>query len=186
MGFPRQEYWSGLPCPPPGDVPDPGFDSASSALAGGFFTIWATREAQAPGEWGGIQPCSCWVLPFIVPRVLWLPPHECRIPDVELAHEGHVAATCNLWAEQGMEEGFGKFLWIEFGVRLFILVTTKTLLEFRGWKGKGHETRGVGTESRSEMTHHYFPHLHCPDKALEEKHSWEMNYMLVFFFLIEV
>ena len=24
MGFPRQEYWSGLPCPPPGDLPDPG------------------------------------------------------------------------------------------------------------------------------------------------------------------
>ena len=24
MGFPRQEYWSGLPCPPPGDLPNPG------------------------------------------------------------------------------------------------------------------------------------------------------------------
>jgi len=24
MGFSRQEYWSGLPCPPPGDLPDPG------------------------------------------------------------------------------------------------------------------------------------------------------------------
>ena len=39
MGFSRQEYWSGLPCPPPGDLPDPGIESASSALAGGFFTI---------------------------------------------------------------------------------------------------------------------------------------------------
>ena len=26
MGFSRQEYWSGLPCPPPGDLPDPGID----------------------------------------------------------------------------------------------------------------------------------------------------------------
>ena len=26
MGFPRQEYWSGLPCPPPGDLPDPGIE----------------------------------------------------------------------------------------------------------------------------------------------------------------
>ena len=29
MGFPRQEYWSGLPCPPPGDLPDPGIEPAS-------------------------------------------------------------------------------------------------------------------------------------------------------------
>jgi len=26
MGFSRQEYWSGLPCPPPGDLPDPGIE----------------------------------------------------------------------------------------------------------------------------------------------------------------
>ena len=40
MGFFRQEYWSGLPCPPPGDLPDPGIKPASltsPALAGGFF-----------------------------------------------------------------------------------------------------------------------------------------------------
>ena len=29
MGFSRQEYWRGLPCPPPGDLPDPGITSAS-------------------------------------------------------------------------------------------------------------------------------------------------------------
>ena len=41
MGFPRQEYWSGLPFPPPGDLPDPGraaVSPVSLALAGGFFT----------------------------------------------------------------------------------------------------------------------------------------------------
>ena len=38
MGFPRQEYWSGLPFPSPGDLPDPGIDPVSPALAGGFFT----------------------------------------------------------------------------------------------------------------------------------------------------
>ena len=31
MGFPRQEYWSGLPCPPPGDLPDTGTEPASPA-----------------------------------------------------------------------------------------------------------------------------------------------------------
>ena len=37
MGFPRQEYWSGWPFPPPGDLPDPGNELISPALAGGFF-----------------------------------------------------------------------------------------------------------------------------------------------------
>ena len=41
MGFSRQEYWNGLPFPPPGDLPDPGIEPASlvsPALVGGFFT----------------------------------------------------------------------------------------------------------------------------------------------------
>ena len=38
MGFPRQEYWSRLPFPSPGDLPNPVIELASSALAGGFFT----------------------------------------------------------------------------------------------------------------------------------------------------
>ena len=38
MGFPRQEYWSRLPFPSPGDLPDPGIKLLSPALAGEFFT----------------------------------------------------------------------------------------------------------------------------------------------------
>ena len=40
LEFSRQEYWSELPCPPPGDLPDPGIEPASAAapeLAGRFF-----------------------------------------------------------------------------------------------------------------------------------------------------
>ena len=42
VGFPRQEYWSGLPFPPPGDLPNPGIEPespVSPALAGRFFTL---------------------------------------------------------------------------------------------------------------------------------------------------
>ena len=39
MGFSSQEYWSGLPFPSPGDLSDTGVK-----LAGGFFTVWVTRE----------------------------------------------------------------------------------------------------------------------------------------------
>ena len=38
MGFLRQEYWIGLPFPSPGDLPDPGMEPESPALAGGFFS----------------------------------------------------------------------------------------------------------------------------------------------------
>ena len=38
MEFPRQEYWSGLPFPPPGGLPDPGTKPVSPALAGGIST----------------------------------------------------------------------------------------------------------------------------------------------------
>ena len=45
MGFSRQEYWNGLPFPSPGNLPDPGIESTSPALAAGiFFYHWATWE----------------------------------------------------------------------------------------------------------------------------------------------
>ena len=44
MGFPRQEYWSELPFPSPGDLPDPGIKPMFPELAGEFFT------AEPPGK----------------------------------------------------------------------------------------------------------------------------------------
>ena len=37
-GFPEHKYWSGLPCPPPGDLSDPRIKPSSPVLAGGFLT----------------------------------------------------------------------------------------------------------------------------------------------------
>ena len=45
MGFSGQEYWSWLPCPPPGDLPDPGIKPGSPAMVGGFFTTSIMWEA---------------------------------------------------------------------------------------------------------------------------------------------
>ena len=44
MGFPWQTYWSGLSLPAPGDLPDPGIESASPVLAGRFFTAEPPRK----------------------------------------------------------------------------------------------------------------------------------------------
>ena len=44
IGFSGQEYWDGLPCPPPGDLSDPEMEPKSPALASGFFT------SESPGN----------------------------------------------------------------------------------------------------------------------------------------
>ena len=44
MGFPRQEYWNGLPFPPSGDLTDPGMELSSPALAGGFLSTLPTGK----------------------------------------------------------------------------------------------------------------------------------------------
>ena len=55
MGFPRQEYWSGLPFPPAEDLPDPGIEltsPASPVLLGGFFTTKPPEKPRIMGRIG--------------------------------------------------------------------------------------------------------------------------------------
>ena len=65
--FPRPAYWSGLPFPSPGDLPDPGMEPASPALAGEFFTT------EPPGKPSSkiSKTISLWKLEHIFPRILW-------------------------------------------------------------------------------------------------------------------
>ena len=70
MGLSRQEYWSGLPCPLPGDLPDSGVKFASPKslmspeLAGGFFTTSASWEAliAACSIIFSVVTCGIWFL----------------------------------------------------------------------------------------------------------------------------
>ena len=59
MGFPRQEYWSRLPFPSPGDFPDSGIKPISLALAGGFFTTETPAAAAAAAAAAAKSPQSC-------------------------------------------------------------------------------------------------------------------------------
>ena len=54
-GILQQEYWSGLPCPPPGDPPDPGIQPQCPALAGGFFTTEPPGKQYTTTN-GGLRP----------------------------------------------------------------------------------------------------------------------------------
>ena len=87
MGFSRQEYWSGLPCPPPGIFPDPGIKPVSlmsPALAGRFFTTRPSgkpkKEAKCSEHRGRLPPrkmqASLWKGPEMLsaaPGLLGLP-----------------------------------------------------------------------------------------------------------------
>ena len=50
-GFSRQEYWSGLPCPPPGNLPKPGIESRSPALQADSLP---SEPPGKPPEWGWV------------------------------------------------------------------------------------------------------------------------------------
>ena len=69
MGFFRQVYWSGLPFPSPGDLPDPGIEHVSSAWQMGSLPLnhqgnpWNTRDVQKLRKWSEIlvvSPPHCW------------------------------------------------------------------------------------------------------------------------------
>ena len=55
MGFPRQEYWSGLPFPPPSDLPNPRIKPPSPALVGGFLPTEPPEKPVIRAE-GGVWP----------------------------------------------------------------------------------------------------------------------------------
>ena len=59
MGFSRQEYWSGLPCSPQGDLPEPGIELLSvmsSALAGRFYFLFYFLPLSHLGSPTGYTP----------------------------------------------------------------------------------------------------------------------------------
>ena len=57
MGFPKQEYWSGLPFPSPGDLPDPGIEPRSPTLH------TDSLPSEPPGKpWLGVEPGYCLVV----------------------------------------------------------------------------------------------------------------------------
>ena len=71
MGFSRQEYWSGLPCPLPGDLPNPRIKHAfltSSALAAGFFTTSTTWEAVQFSSVQSLSRVRLFATPWIAAR----------------------------------------------------------------------------------------------------------------------
>ena len=85
MGFSRQEYQSGLPCPPPGDLLDPGMEPTSltsPALSRGFFTTRSTWEALS---------------------LLWLPYKRSQTEQLK-----HQKCILPVWSLEVQDQGVGR------------------------------------------------------------------------------
>ena len=66
MGFPREEFWSGLPCTPPGNLPDPGIKPgsfASPSLRSGSLprSHWEFKRFEKCARAGDDETCGCLV-----------------------------------------------------------------------------------------------------------------------------
>ena len=80
MGFSRQEYWSELPCPPSGDLPDPGSEPTSlksPALAGRFFTTSASWKHQ---KYHGRAELGHELITQSLPSKPWVPTQSLLLP----------------------------------------------------------------------------------------------------------
>ena len=116
VGFSRQEYWSGLPCPPPGDLPNPGTETMSlmsAALAG--TSSWPLVPPGKPLLCLG--HCTChrkWVCgqglrsSFIKGSVMFLgrDPRSCPLINVTLTQPSSLQTTCSWrWSSRGRGDG---------------------------------------------------------------------------------
>ena len=118
MGFSRQEYWSGLPCPPPGDLPDPGIELESlmsPALAGGFVsTSDMLQETILSSRNQCNQSSACDSFTW---RMIWLKSED------TVQRTGKIFLSEGVWLRQTLAlKGKGLFSCQSFPV-LFVLVS---------------------------------------------------------------
>ena len=104
IGFPRQGYWSGLPFPSPGHLPDSGIKPASPAVAGGFFYHWATWKARVFCACSQLRESLC---PFKC-FSLWLPSTLSGLPLVAQLVKNPPAMQETWVRSLGWEDPLGK------------------------------------------------------------------------------
>ena len=130
MGFSRQEYWSGLPWPPPGDLTHPGIEPmplASPASAGGFFTTsttWETSKSHSTLLLSSLHLLSTYYIPGALDmedtrmNINTLHERGIIIPTNVSSHLGPVLWRSGVWTFGGCHDryliwsrGQGKPLW---------------------------------------------------------------------------
>ena len=82
MGFSRQKYWSGLPCSPPGDLPDPGFEPAS-LMSNLHWQEMATHSVPLPGKSHGQR------------SLVGYNPWDCK--ELDMTEQLHFTTSTIIW-----------------------------------------------------------------------------------------
>ena len=87
MEVSRQEHWSGLPLPSPGDLPDPRIKFGSSCTAGTFFTVWTTWEDHGQCPWDTFLKVG-WSVSSVAQSCPTLcDPMDCSTPSFPVHHQ---------------------------------------------------------------------------------------------------
>ena len=115
VGFSRQERWSGLPCPPLGDLPDPGTEPASSARAARFFST------EPPGRPDAL-PIGTWIKGAPrnnSPRAVWHHLAASPVNTMKQTNEGFSFWSLRLLREKSLTraqplENFSRFVQFKF------------------------------------------------------------------------
>ena len=98
-GFSRQEHWSGLPFPSPGDLPDPGIEPMSPGIVDRRFTVWATRRRHM-GVYNNLPTyCRFNISDHIVKELVYLGLYclcECNIPNIYIPSWIRIKIICAL------------------------------------------------------------------------------------------
>ena len=141
-GFPRQEYWSGLPFPSPGDLPDPGIKSMSPALQANSLPLSHQR--------------SSWCADH---NKLWKILKEMEIPDhlTCLLRNPYVGQEATVRTEHGTTDWFkiGKGIWQ--GCMLYLKSVQSTSCWMPGWMTYKLEWRLRGEITASQIFRWYHP-----------------------------
>ena len=136
MGFSRQEPWSGLPYPPPGDLPHPGVEPVSlisPTLAGRFFTALAIWKAPVWGDHKGIIPPFCFVLQLWTGFEIFIETQNARWPwDSGEAGFPHV---CGGFSSNSSWDSLFEGFFLLFPLPLIWLMSSKAFssLDLKSW-----------------------------------------------------
>ena len=164
-GFSRQEYWSGLPFPSPGDLPDPRDRRQVSHIADRCFTLWATREASNSHRllWNVRPPSPYCTTHHLHPRMrereaAW----DATIQD---DMKPHLSWATDCHSGKGEENSFSVTL--DLGTLCILdgrLKYWKVVQAFHRWIGGGMATisplespnHGILSYERGEQTESFF------------------------------
>ena len=129
MGFSRQEYWSGLPCPPPGDLPNPGIEPMSlmpPALSGRFL-LWPPAKPTGVGSYFLLQ--GIFLTQGSNPGLL----HRKQILD----HLSHQGSTCLFYTRSDKEVTTHtvRYQIVSYLEELFVLLVFYRLLPRKDFPG---------------------------------------------------